>query len=235
MKEITKGIEINLREIYPSHTKDEGIQQTVEGTEGIYKEVKASNSFYELLNHVRLALATHDEKIKSEAEQKALSDRKIKESLSDYISDVFNSLKASETVNRKKATWLYVLSGLFLFTPCILAVFFIFVFSATTDSTRFFSIIGGLLFISILLVSISRLTFTLAKSYMVESIRCSDRIHAISFGRFFLDAYGDNATSDEVINAFSSWNIDNGGTVFRTQSSDDYAPQLIEIIKLLKK
>ena len=70
---------------------------------------------------------------------------------------------------------------------------------------------------------------------MVESIRCSDRIHAISFGKFFLDAYGDEATREEVINAFGSWNIDNGGTTFRNQSSDDYDPKLIELLKVFKK
>ena len=70
---------------------------------------------------------------------------------------------------------------------------------------------------------------------MVESIRCSDRIHAISFGKFFLDAYGSEATRQEVIQAFSSWNIDNGSTSFRNQSSEDYDPKIDEIIKLLKQ
>ena len=91
------------------------------------------------------------------------------------------------------------------------------------------------LFMVVILISLSKLMFTLAKSFMVESIRCSDRIHAISFGKFFLDAYGTEASREEVIKAFSSWNIDNGNTTFRTQSSEDYDPKIAEIIKILKK
>ena len=91
------------------------------------------------------------------------------------------------------------------------------------------------LFIVIMLISLSKLLFTLAKSFMVEAIRCSDRIHAISFGKFFLDAYGAEATREEVLEAFSSWNIDNGNTSFRNQSSEDYDPKIAEIINILKK
>lgn len=70
---------------------------------------------------------------------------------------------------------------------------------------------------------------------MVEAIRCSDRIHAISFGKFFLDAYGSEASREEVLRAFSSWNIDNGNTSFRNQSGEDYDPKIAEIINVLKK
>ena len=91
------------------------------------------------------------------------------------------------------------------------------------------------LFIIIILISLSKLLFTLAKSFMVEAIRCSDRIHAISFGKFFLDAYGAEASREEVLKAFSSWNIDNGSTSFRNQSGEDYDPKIADIINILKK
>lgn len=51
----------------------------------------------------------------------------------------------------------------------------------------------------------------------------------------FLDAYGAEATREEVLEAFSSWNIDNGNTSFRNQSSEDYDPKIAEIINILKK
>lgn len=91
------------------------------------------------------------------------------------------------------------------------------------------------LFIVVILISLSKLLFTLAKSFMVEAIRCSDRIHAISFGKFFLDAYGTEASREEVLKAFSSWNIDNGSTSFRNRSGEDYNPKILERISALKK
>ena len=90
------------------------------------------------------------------------------------------------------------------------------------------------LFVVVILISLSKLLFTLAKSFMVEAIRCSDRIHAISFGKFFLDAYGAEASREEVLKAFSSWNIDNGSTSFRNQSGEDYDPKILEKISALK-
>ena len=79
----------------------------------------------------------------------------------------------------------------------------------------------------LLILALSRLMFVLGKSFMVESIRNSDRIHAISFGEFFLNAYGNVATRDEVREVFGNWNIDNGSS-FITQSPKDYDPQLVE-------
>ena len=69
---------------------------------------------------------------------------------------------------------------------------------------------------------------------MVEAIRSSDRRYAISFGKFFLDAYGSGATREELLKAFSSWNIDNGSTSYRNQSGDDYDPKLTNIAQLIK-
>ena len=77
--------------------------------------------------------------------------------------------------------------------------------------------------------------FTLAKSFMVEAIRCTDRIHAISFGLFYISAFDEKVTRDEVMKIFSNWNIDNGATSFRSQTSEDYDPKLHELLGLLKK
>ena len=66
---------------------------------------------------------------------------------------------------------------------------------------------------------------------MVEAIRNSDRIHAISFGEFYLNAYGKVATRDEVREVFGKWNIDNGSS-FISQSPKDYDPQILENLVL---
>ena len=70
---------------------------------------------------------------------------------------------------------------------------------------------------------------------MVESIRCSDRIHAISFGKFYIDAFDEKVSRDEIINIFTTWNIDNGATTFRNQSVEDYDPKINDLIGIIKK
>ncbi len=188
------------------------------------------------IEKIRLIVAAHDEKLKKDKQERKESEEKVKIELSKYIDDVFVNLKDNEKRNKKFAFWLYLISIISLVATIIIAVlFFAKEQSSTTNTISIITYGIVCLFITIILISLSKLLFTLAKSFMVESIRCSDRIHAISFGKFFLDAYGADASRDEVLKAFSSWNIDNGKTSFRNQSGDDYDPRIFEILNLLKK
>jgi hypothetical protein len=68
---------------------------------------------------------------------------------------------------------------------------------------------------------------------MVESIRNGDRIHAISFGKFYLNAYGDIATREEIKEVFGNWNIDNGSS-FITQDAKDIDPNVLGALEIIK-
>lgn len=80
-----------------------------------------------------------------------------------------------------------------------------------------------------MIIALSRFAFMLGKSFMVESLRNSDRIHAISFGKFYLNAYGEQADRQEIKEAFQQWNIDKGSD-FIKQSSKDFDPEVLKII-----
>lgn len=188
------------------------------------------------IEKIRLILAAHDEKIKQSEEEQRKSEEKVKTGLSNYIEDVFTNLKESEKRNKKFAFWLYFVSIISLIATIVIAVIFVVNRDWQTANVEYMIAYGVVcLFIIIILISLSKLLFTLAKSFMVEAIRCSDRIHAISFGKFFLDAYGAEASREEVLQAFSSWNIDNGSTSFRNQSGEDYDPKIADVISVLKK
>lgn len=181
------------------------------------------------IEKIRLILAAHDEKIKQNEQEKRKSEEKVKTGLSKYIEDVFVNLKESEKRNKKFAFWLYLVSILSLIATIIIATVFATNKNWQTANIEYMvSYSVACLFVVVILISLSKLLFTLAKSFMVEAIRCSDRIHAISFGKFFLDAYGAEASQEEVLKAFSSWNIDNGSTSFRNQSGEDYDPKILE-------
>lgn len=78
-----------------------------------------------------------------------------------------------------------------------------------------------------LVSALSRFAFVLGKSFMVESLRNADRIHAISFGQFYLEAFGEKAEWSEIKEAFQHWNIDSGSS-FIKQSTADIDPQIIK-------
>jgi hypothetical protein len=78
-----------------------------------------------------------------------------------------------------------------------------------------------------MLTAVARLAFVLGKSFMVESLRNGDRAHAISFGRFYLQAFGSRADWAEIKEAFQHWNIDSGSS-FSSQSPSDVDPIVVQ-------
>ncbi|WP_201008603.1 toll/interleukin-1 receptor domain-containing protein [Paenibacillus glycanilyticus] len=93
------------------------------------------------------------------------------------------------------------------------------------------SIVFGVILFS-LLISITRYLFLMGKSFMVESLRNSNRIHAISFGEFYLNAFEDKIEWAEVKEAFQQWNIDTGSS-FINQNSSDFDPELLKNLTAL--
>lgn len=89
-----------------------------------------------------------------------------------------------------------------------------------------------------LLVASSKYAFTLGKAYMNESLKNSDRLHAISFGKFYLQAYGEVVTPEEVKEVFQHWNIAKDSS-FKEQGAQNFDPRIfesaIEIASILTK
>lgn len=164
-----------------------------------------------------------------ENRQKAAEEERevFQTSLSRFIEKAMNRLQENECKNKRLAYLCYGSSGMFI----LIAILFslhkaAIVFAMTEWQMAVTKTVSGTLTLALIL-ALSRLLFVLGKSFMVEAIRNSDRIHAISFGEFFLNAYGNVATREEVRNVFGNWNIDNGSS-FITQSPKDYDPQIIE-------
>jgi hypothetical protein len=77
-----------------------------------------------------------------------------------------------------------------------------------------------------ILAAIARYCYSLGKSYMSESLKSSDRIHAIRFGEFFLNIFGSKASTEDIKDAFQHWNIDRNST-FSTLDSAQIDPQVL--------
>lgn len=98
------------------------------------------------------------------------------------------------------------------------------------------AVIKSLLIIGLLIAS-SKYTFTLGKSFMHEALRNADRIHAISFGEFYLKAFNTESTSPtDIKEIFQHWNIDKSSS-FMNLDAASYDPKfsesLLDIIKTL--
>jgi len=87
-----------------------------------------------------------------------------------------------------------------------------------------------------LLIATSRYAVMVGKASMEEAIKNSDRRHAISFGRFYLEAFGEEATWDRVKEVFQHWNIDKGehlSQVTPEQFDPQFFEKFTELVKVL--
>ena len=62
---------------------------------------------------------------------------------------------------------------------------------------------------------------------MHESLKSSERQHAINFGKFYLESYGVDADWSQIKDAFEHWNI-SSNTAFCANSSDSFDPKNLE-------
>ena len=158
----------------------------------------------------------------------------VKRNLVEFIDEVFPRLEKNEKRDRRIALILYTLAVLFLAAAVLFSVIKVRAMSsnpAVLQSVE--QIVSNILTLAIV-VALSRLSFTLGKAFITNSLRSGDRIHAISFGKFFIQAYGDEASRDEIRAVFSEWNIDTG-TSFHTQATSDYDPNILSALEIIKE
>lgn len=181
---------------------------------------------------------------KEEAKSK---DRAIIESkAADYIKDATQNLTKRVSHNRNLAYTCYAIGLIALLIGVGFAICSLYSFNSeqkqidvnnTLSWINLIIIIVKSIIIIGLLIACSKYSFNLGKSFMHESLRNADRIHAISFGEFFIKAFGDKISSyKEVTEIFQNWNIDKSST-FSELDSKAYDPNftenLVDIVKTL--
>ncbi|MGQ7743462.1 hypothetical protein ACUNDQ_04550 [Pectobacterium brasiliense] len=201
---------------------------------GYKKEIDKNKDIEEIItnlqNRYKNTLNEY-EKLKSQLQHKRIEDE-----IPDYVSDVSKKLDDDDSLfMRKSQRWsvtgiifasLSVCTALYTFKtglPSILNPNISFL-------TAIFIFFRGLIAIGIL-SWVSYICFQMSSSYIHESILRKDRQHALSFGRLFLQIYGDTATKAEAIEVFKDWNM-TGNSAFSKSVSNP--PNINELIKTLK-
>lgn len=149
----------------------------------------------------------------------------------EYIGEALLELKVREDALNSKAQFWYWMGYGAIAIGVIIAVAIAFVsLSSDGGDSRWdmviFTAIKSIVLIGLLL-ALAKYSFTLGKSFMDESLKNSDRIHAISFGKFYLQAYGDTATPEEMKEVFQHWNISSGNS-FTSLNSEMIEPKVLE-------
>jgi hypothetical protein len=188
------------------------------------------NKYQDTAIQINQIIRSHQFQEKKKKEERKEIQQKVESSAASFISNALKDLTEQEKSYKRTAGFWYGLAYLSLLasiTFAFLKAYYNNNHPITSESLLQTTIIGIVLLG--LIITLSKYAFTLGKSYMIESIRNADRRHAISFGEFYLKAYGDQCSREEIINVFKDWNIDKG-SFFINQQSADLDPHFLKII-----
>ncbi|SHL77063.1 TIR domain-containing protein [Hymenobacter psychrotolerans DSM 18569] len=155
--------------------------------------------------------------------------QKIEYNAPKYIDEAISTLKSAESRNRNLGIGWYVVGFISLVGGAVAAFFTIAEVSsmASIEWVRFALLTLKNIIVIGLLGACAKYAFTLGRSYVSEELKCSDRLHAISFGKFFLQVYGAKATWPDLKEAFQHWNIDRSSS-FSSLDTSSFDPKVLE-------
>lgn len=192
-----------------------------------------TDDFLDLVFQVDSAITQFEAARIAQDELKELKSQAIQKDSSQYVKDTLDDLNKREKSLKKTANVWYG-SGFSCLILSVLAVLYLW-FSASSSpdfgqqtQSLLFNLAKGITLVGLML-TLSRYSFLLGKGYMTEALKNADRIHAISFGKFYLQVYGGSITSEEMREVFQNWNTA-GVTEFSSQKTDDIESKFLSAI-----
>lgn len=190
-------------------------------------------SFYEFIKKKELELKEREQEIDSdrvdlEEKRKKYAEetrQKLEKKSSEYVNDALAHLQAKEDHFHKLSTRWAFAGGLAIVCGIALLLWFgvegLDILKADTEfgwSYLLLVTFKGLILVG-LFIALGKYSFMYSQNYMHESIKNSERRHAINFGKFYLESYGATADWNQVKDAFEHWNIECASAFSKQDSS----------------
>jgi hypothetical protein len=185
----------------------------------------------EIVLQIESAITAFIGKRAAEEKKQVEEQRRIESTAAEYVEEAIKSLREHEGRNRRIGSLWYYLGYFTLIVGVLYGAYSITKFSSSNDtywipfaylSLKSIVIVG-------LLIASSKYAFTLGKSYMSEALKSADRVHAISLGKFYLQAFGDRANWEELKEVFQHWNIDKS-SAFSSLDTNNFDPKFLEAV-----
>jgi hypothetical protein len=204
--------------------------------------IRLSNDNYdEAINLIDQSISKYYGRKEAVEEKESSQREKIESKAADYVEVAITALKKREFRNTVVGTIWYILGFSTLFGGVWFAVNGLRGLDNLINQNFWMYVLVILKSIIIvgLLIACSKYAFNLGKSFINEALRNADRLHAIAFGKFYLQAFGDRISSpEEIKEVFQNWNIDKD-SAFQKLDTNSYDPKfnesLVEIIKNLSE
>ncbi|WBM70927.1 hypothetical protein OH773_01265 [Buttiauxella sp. WJP83] len=187
------------------------------------------------------------EKIKElEKDQEELQQARLEIKFPEYVDTAVTGLKVKCAHFERKAFWWNVQGGiaLFLSISAAIATFlyggyqFNHAAKENIDWLFFlFLLVKGLIIVT-LFGAWAKHAFNIANAYVHEALKRSDRMHAISFGKFYLEVYGNKVGQSEMRDIFENWNINTDSAFTKIKEPDfslKHLEQLSTVVESIRK
>jgi hypothetical protein len=212
--------------IVPIIIDDTPIPLSLQDIHGI---VQPDRDLDHILPKVEAAISAFIGRRAAQEEAATEAAEKIQSNAADYIRVAIESLGQLESRDRWLGYVWYALGFLSLVVGIGFALWNLSVASQQPSMATESLVLVALkaLVVIGLLGACAKYAFSLGKSYASEALKCSDRMHAIRFGEFYLRAFGEKTKWDELKEVFQHWNIDRTST-FSTLDASSFDPKLAE-------
>ncbi|MCJ8506281.1 toll/interleukin-1 receptor domain-containing protein [Kocuria flava] len=163
--------------------------------------------------------------------KEAETSQRIEENASEYVGEAVNAQEKAEKRYRVIGLLWYLLGFLALIAGLVFVGISLSRTSgdAPSDWIHFAYFTLRAIIVVTLLGACAKYSFSLGRSFTIEALKCADRLHAISFGKFYLRVYGHQANWEELKEAFANWNIDRP-SAFADTGTADFDPKLVELV-----
>jgi len=188
----------------------------------------------QIIRQIELALGKQAGAREAKEEVRREVQQRVERNAAVFIAKSLDELRKRERDHRRSAYLAYSISYVFLIGGIGFALYRAILYPALGNWPAFAQLLALSIIIVGFLVAAAKLSFLLGQGFMVESLRSADRIHAISFGEFYLNAFGEQADWSQIKEAFQNWNIDRGSS-FPSQNAKDIDPQILELAIELAK
>ncbi len=156
----------------------------------------------------------------------------------EYVSNALSALEAKETEYKTKAhDWSFkgnVALACAVVASLLALSYGAYEFSNTDKADISWLFFGYLMLKGLIVIGLfcawAKHAYNQSNAYMHEALKRTERTHAISFGKLYLEIYGNDVSKEDMKSIFENWNMESQ-SAFKEIQQVDFQPQTLDKLK----
>ena len=211
-------------------------QQIANSEKQLHEQQTKAKREQDLQKKREYELAQRLQKLKDEHEKEIQSRIDIK--VPEYVENAIEGLEKKENEYKEKAKeWSDKGSNAIKFAvgaALVALAYGAFEFSSTPKTEVSWLFFGYLMLKGLIVIGLfaawAKHAFNQSNAYMHEALKRSERTHAISFGKLYLEIYGNDVSKEDMKSIFENWNMESK-SAFKDIKQEDFQPQTLDKLK----